>query len=272
MKKRSTRPGDTRNHDVRFSERQVARGDDDDNLATREGRPVRLPLREDGADDVAEELEGNALADGIGSVIDAVRPHLRAIFMGLAGLFLAAIAWMWMNQQQAALKSKSWDDYLFAVNPYDPAGLADVVTQHPGTPAAEWARLIQAEQALNEGTQLLFVDRDRATPRLQTAADGYSELLVRRQKGLIAERATFGLAKANESLGRIDEAKQGYDAVASDYPDGTLTALARQRSKFLSSDSAREWYDWFASQKMTPPPTAPADPSAAPATDGLPQE
>ncbi len=269
MKKRSTRPGDTRNHDRRFSERQVARGEDDENLATREGRPVRLPLQDSAAEEVVEEVEGNALADGIASAFEALRPHLRAISMGIAGLFLASIAWMWMNQQQTALKAKSWDDYMFAISPVDPAALADVVTQHPGTPAADWARLIQAEMALDEGAQLLFADRDRATPRLQSAADAYNELLVRRQKGLLAERATFGLAKANESLGKIDEARQGYEAVASDYPDGALAPMARQRSKALSGDSAREWYEWFAAQKMTPPPTAPA---AASDSGALPQE
>jgi len=267
MKKRSTRPGDSRNHDRRFSDRQVAGGEDNDSLATREGRPVRLPLADDTAEEVSEEIGGKALAEGIAAGIDVLRPHLRAIFLGLAGLFFASLAWMWMNQQQEALKAKSWDDYMNAavINPEDPAALADVVNQHPGTPAADWARLVQAEMALNEGTQLLFVDRDRATPRIQAAADGYTELLLRRTKGLLAERATFGLAKANESLGRIDEARNGYEAVAADYPEGALAPLARQRSKSLAGESAREWYEWFAAQKMTPPPAPPVEVPANPA-------
>jgi len=271
MKKRSARPGDSRNHERRFGERQTSRGEGDDSLATREGRPVQLPLTADKAEEVAEEIEGNALADGITSALEALRPHLRAIFMGLAGLLLAAIGWMWLQQQRAALVAKSWDDYMFAISPVDPAALADVATQHPGTPAGEWADLIQAEMALDEGAELLFVDRDRATPRLQAAADGYAALLVSRQKGLLAERATFGLAKANESLGKIDEARAGYEAVASDYPGGALAGMARQRSKALEGDGAREWYAWFAAQKMTPPPSQPVDNSpilGVPSGDG----
>ena len=71
MKKRSARPGDSRNHERRFSERQTARGEDDDNLATREGRPVRLPATTDAAEEGAEEVGGNALADGIAAAVDA---------------------------------------------------------------------------------------------------------------------------------------------------------------------------------------------------------
>ena len=187
------------------------------------------------------------------AAVDALRPHLRAILMGIGCLLLAAISWLWLQQQRAALVAKSWDDYMFAISPVDPAALADVATQHPGTPAGEWADLIQAEMALDEGAELLFVDRDRAMPKLQAAADGYAALLVGRQKGLLAERAMFGLAKANESLGKVDDARQGYEAVASDYPGGALAGMARQRSRSLEGERAQEWYTWFAAQKMTPP-------------------
>lgn len=260
MKKRSTRPGDRRNHERRFAERQVERGEDDESLATREGRSVQLPLVADADGEVAEELEGNALADGIGRLVDAIQPHLRVIGLGIAGLFLAAIAWMWMNQQRGALEAQGWNDYLAAFTSEDPSAFDAVAKTHAGSAAGDWARLIQAEMALNEGTRLLFVDRGQASPKLQAAADAYGELLVRRAKGLLAERATFGLAKANESLGRIDEARVGYDAVVADYPEGVLADMARQRAEALASADAKDWYTWFASQPLAPP--------AAPASSG----
>ena len=272
MKKRPSRAGERRNHERRFSERQVERGDDDQNLATREGRPVQLPLVDDPDGAVAEEIEGNALADGIGRLLDAIQPHLRAIGLAFGGLVLATVAWMWMNQQRGALEEQSWNAYLSAITSADdPAALASVVTGHPGSAAADWARLIQAEMALNEGTQLLFVDRNQATPKLQAAADAYGELLARRSKDLLAERATFGLAKANESLGRVEEARAGYDAVVSDYPDGVLVEPARQRAAALAGTGAAEWYRWFAAQRMTHPPAQPADgPILGLPGDGLP--
>lgn len=270
MKKRSARPGDRRDHERRFSERQIARGDDDENLATREGRPMRLPLADDSAEEVAEEVAGNALAEGIASTLDALRPHLRAILIGLAGLFLAAVGWMWARQQEAARLQRSWDDYLAAIQPVDQGALADVATQHAGTPAGRWAELIQAEILLDEGADLKFVDRVKAGERLQSAVDGYAALLTGREKGLLAERATFGLAKANESLGNIDEARRGYEAVAADYPDGAVADMARQRAKALAGDRAREWYGWFESRKLTPPAAPPIDDSpilGVPSTD-----
>lgn len=260
MKKRSSRPGDLRHRERRFGERQAARGEDDETLATREGRPMRLPLSDESAALVDEELEGNALADGLGDVIDAIRPHLRAIALAGLGLVLAAVAWMWMQQQRAALEARSWDDYLLAVRPVDPAALAEVITAHPGTAAAGWARLWQAEISLDEGSQLLFVDRARATPKLEDAASLYAGVLAARPSGLLAERATFGLAKANEALGKIDEARAGYEAVVDEHPDGLLAGPGRQRIAALSGNGTREWYDWFASQRMTPP--------AAPSADG----
>lgn len=260
MKKRSSRPGDLRSRERRFGERQAARGEDDETLATREGRPMRLPLSDESAALVDEELEGNALADGLGDVIDAIRPHLRAIALAALGLVLAAVAWMWMQQQRAALEARSWDDYLLAVRPVDPAALAEVITAHPGTAAAGWARLWQAEISLDEGSQLLFVDRARATPKLEDAASLYAGVLRARPSGLLAERATFGLAKANEALGKIDEARAGYEAVVDEHPDGLLAGPGRQRIAALSGNGTREWYDWFASQRMTPP--------AAPSADG----
>ena len=259
MKKRSSRAGDRRNHERRFAERQVERGEDDQSLATREGRSVHLPLVDDPNGEVAEEIEGNALADGIGRVLDAIQPHLRAIGLGLGGLVLAAMAWMWMNQQKGALEAQSWNAYLSAFTSEDPTAFEAVAKDHAGSAAADWARLIQAEMALNEGARLLFVDRNQASPRLQAAADAYGELLVRRPKGLLAERATFGMAKANESLGKIAEALAGYEAVVADYPDGVLVELARQRVKSLSAADAREWYTWFASQPLTPPAAAAPD-------------
>ncbi len=259
MKKRSSRPGDRRNHERRFAERQVERGEDDQNLATREGRSVQLPLVGDAEGEVAEELEGNALADWIGRFVDAIQPHLRVIGLGLVGLLLAAVAWMWMNQQRGALEAQSWNDYLAAFTSEDPTAFDAVAKTHAGSAAADWARLIQAEMALNEGARLLFVDRGQASPKLQEAADVYGELLVRRPRGLLAERATFGLAKANESLGRIDDARSGYDAVVADYPQGVLADLARQRAKALAAPDAKDWYGWFASQPLTPPTPPAAD-------------
>ena len=78
---------------------------------------------------------------------------------------------------------------------------------------------------------------------------------------MLAERATFGLAKARESLGQLDDARRGYAAVAADFPNGALAQLAADHAAELGRESSRQWYDWFAAQKIVPPPQKPA-PSA----------
>ena len=102
-------------------------------------------------------------------------------------------------------------------------------------------------------------------PRLQSAVDLYAGILSDKPQAILAERATFGIAKARESMGQLDEARQGYEALASDFPTSALAGMARQRSKALAGDSATEWYSWFAAQKMTPPvpPAAAAETGAS---------
>ena len=121
-----------------------------------------------------------------------------------------------------------------------------------------------------------------ARERLQTAADAYAGILSGVGRGLLAERATFGLAKANESLGNLDDARQGYEVVAQDYPNGAVAGMARQRAEALKGETVKEWYTWFENRKPTPPPvdnspilglpsedppTAPAGSDALPATE-----
>ena len=87
MKKRSARPGDRRDHERRFSERQTARGEDDDDLATREGRPVRLPLAAETSEEVVEEVQGNALAEGQARRPPAARCDFRdVLFWSISGV------------------------------------------------------------------------------------------------------------------------------------------------------------------------------------------
>jgi hypothetical protein len=75
---------------------------------------------------------------------------------------------------------------------------------------------------------------------------------------MLAERATFGLAKARESLGQLDEARRGYAAVAAEFPEGALAGLARKHAATVDREATRQWYDWFAAQKITPPAPKPA--------------
>lgn len=213
------------------------------------------------------EIQDNDLAEKTIEIVDRLRPYATTILLAIAGLVLATAAAILVSSQAAATRAQSWDAYLAGLAGGDVQAFDEVIRRYPGTPAAEWSRLVLADMALTEGTEVLFADKDRAPPRLQAAVDLYSMILGTRPTGMLAERATFGLAKARESLGQLEEARQGYAAVANEFPAGALAQMASNHAAELSRESSRQWYDWFAAQKIAPPaPEKPAaeTPAAAP--------
>jgi hypothetical protein len=130
---------------------------------------------------------------------------------------------------------------------------------------------VLADSALAQGCDLLFTDRARGLERLQDAVGRYRQLLAARPTGMLAERTVFGLAKANEALGNLDEARQGYEAVIADHPGSAAASLAASRVGAVSREATRQWYDWFAAQKPAPP-AAPAGQSPAATPDAKPAD
>lgn len=218
-----------------------------------------------------EEIEDNALAEKTLEVIDRLRPHANTILLAVGGAVLALAAWVVVSSRTAATTSQAWDAFLAGLSGGDPQAFDEVVRRYPGTPAAEWARLVMADMALIDGTELLFTNTTQAPPRLQAAADLYASILAAKPRAMLAERATFGLAKARESLGQLEEAKRGYAAVAAEFPQGALAGMAREHAAAVGRESTRQWYDWFAGQKIEPPAQKPAA-AETPAEPAKPQE
>lgn len=225
------------------------------------------PLAGGAPGDAGESVDSELLADSLLRWIERLRPHAGAI-LALAGAALAAlVAFAVVSSQAEARRAQSWEACLAALSSGDIAAFSDVVRRYPGTDAARWAEVLVADVAAAEGADLLFVDRQRAEGRLRAAVDAYSAVMQSRPGGLLAERAVFGLAKARESLGQLEESRRGYEAVAADFPGGPIAKLAATRAADLGRDATRQWYDWFASQKFTPPA---ASPSAAVGGEGGP--
>lgn len=224
--------------------------------------------------DRRHELEENDLAGSTLQLVDRIRPHLRTIVTAIGLLFAGLAAWTLIASQQSAAKARSWETCIAALSGGDAAGLEAVVQQHADTPAAGWAQLVLADSALAQGCDLLFAERTRGLARLEDAVGRYRQLLAARPAGMLAERTVFGLAKANEALGNLDEARKGYEAVIADYPGSAAASLAASRVAAVSRDATRQWYDWFAAQKPAPP-AAPAEggkaaPLDAPSADAAP--
>ena len=210
-----------------------------------------------------EELGHNDLAETVVRLIERARPHANTILAALGVAVAAIIASAVVSSQAEASRKQGWDACMAAMSSGDPEAFTEVLRRYPGSDAARWAELLVADAAAGEGTELLFVDRKRAETRLQSAADAYSAVISGRPKGVVAERAVYGLAKVRESLGQIEEARKGYEAVAAEYPDDALAKIAASRAGDLRREATRQWYDWFASQDITPPAAPAANPAPA---------
>lgn len=233
-------------------------GPDDDGADRVDAHAVDLAIAE-------EELGDNALADATLALIDRLRPYFGTILLGLGAAVAAFIGYAVVASQAEATRTQAWDACLAAMSSGEGEAFNEVVRRYPGTPAARWAELLMADAAAAEGTQLLFIDRQRAEGRLQAAIDLYGSLLAAKPQGVLAERAVFGLAKARESIGQLADARRGYEVVAAEYPADGLTQLAAGRAADLGRESTRQWYDWFAAQKLTAPAALSTD-AATPAS------
>lgn len=213
----------------------------------------------------------NAIAEKTLELVDRLRPHANAIVIAVGGAALALLAWMLVSNQTTAGQAQSWEAFLDAVasdsQPMLVDSLGDVIRRYPGTPAAQWAEVVLADFAVSEGTDLLFSNKEQGRQRLESAVNAYSAVLAARPRGLLATRATFGLAKARESLGQLDDARQGYEAVATEQAAVGFAHLAEQRVAALERPAVRKWYDWFSAQAFTPPQPATAGPGATPSAD-----
>jgi DNA-binding FadR family transcriptional regulator len=216
-----------------------------------------------------EELGDNDLAEATLAIVDRVRPYFSTILAGLAAALAAFLAYGVVQSQAEATRTQSWDACLAAMSAGDADSFNEVMRRYPGSDAARWAQLLTADAAAAQGSELLFIDRQRAEGRLQAAVEAYSSLLAGRPQGLLGERVVFGLAKARESLGQLAEARRGFEAVAAEFPAEALGQVASARAAELGRESTRQWYDWFGAQKIAPPASATnANPAtAAPVTE-----
>lgn len=209
------------------------------------------------------ELDDNELATAMTAAWERVRPFLGAIaaIVGLAAAGL--VGWSLVSSRRDAELAQAWDECIAAVTVRDTARLGEVADRYRGTAAAEWSQLLLADAALDEGCALLFSDRKAGLERLGAAAELYANVNASGPRGLAAERAIFGLAKANESLGKLDEARRGYEALAGEHPDGPLRGLAEARARELGGEAVARWYDWFEHRDASNPrSTEPATGSA----------
>jgi hypothetical protein len=200
------------------------------------------------------ELRENDLADSVEQLSERLRPYVTPILSVAIGALVLVLVGLFVSSRWEATRSESWDTCLAALVTGDQEGFREVILRYPGTPAAQWSELILADRNLSEATDLLFAKMDPANDvareRLERAAAAYADVLSQRPTGMVAERATMGLAKARESLGDLEQARRGYEAVANEYPSSPMANLATEHADDLAQDKTKAFYNWFAEQRL----------------------
>ena len=214
------------------------------------------------------ELQHNELADWLAKAIERAKPYSRAI----VGVALAAtvllITYVVLSNRSETRQTSAWNQYYKAINAPSPEGvqadLEAVADAHKKTVAGHWAQVALADLQLGEGINDFFRDKSAAKKKLTSAIEHYGEVVSLAEDPLLVARARYGLARAQESLGKLDDARETYKQIVQAPGTNAYAAVAKLRLDDLNRASTEEFYTWFAEQEPVPVPSS----SSFPGTPG----
>ncbi|MBN2024400.1 MAG: tetratricopeptide repeat protein [Pirellulales bacterium] len=204
------------------------------------------------------ELQHNALAEWMVGLVASIKPYTNAILAGVLLVVIVGVAtalWVQRSHQQSA---SAWDEFFTAMNMASAPALDDVAKRYPDQTPGQWASALAGDVRLSQGSQERFASKSAAERELNEAVRCYRETLETSRDGVVRQRATFGLARALESLGNLDEARKQYEELVANWPDGPYADMAQRRADDLNRPATRAFYDQFA--KFDPMPATSDDP------------
>jgi hypothetical protein len=205
------------------------------------------------------ELKQNELADWINNAIEKVKPYSKTALavVTVAVVVFAVVAW-W-RRQSAAQEAGAWDNLYARMDSGQAAELERLAEQYSGSDVAGWAAVSAGDMYLSAGCRELFTNKASASQELQKAVNSYLTVLNEDHPPQVMERATFGLARAYESLagtrqgqGELSKAIEQYGKLIKSWPDGVYADMAAERLEDLKRHETKEFYDAFA--KFDPKP------------------
>ena len=203
------------------------------------------------------ELHTNALADWLGNVAEQATPYRNTILgvtlLVAGGILVAAV---WYNHS-AATAAEAWEAMrppLFTPSEQD---LRRVTTEYPSSPAAVWARVIMGDDLLLMGANRLFESKSMAQEAITQALTSYKEAYDATDAPLVRQRVLFGMGRAQEALGRLDDAAHSYEELNKNWPEGMFHYAAADRLKDLQRNQTKWFYDQFAAYNPKPPAAKP---------------
>ena len=198
------------------------------------------------------ELDKNELADRLGNTIKAIKPYQNAI-LGIVLLGAIGLAtFSWWSRQSGEKSAAAWNEFNAALNSGSPDEFEDLVKSYPGTPLADYAAVMAGDFRLAAGCEQRFVSKANANLELRDAEENYTNALEKIKNPMLRQRAMFGLGRAQEAQGRLDDAIEQYQGLVDKWPEGTYSTVAAARVEDLQSPATRAWYDQFANFNPKP--------------------
>jgi tetratricopeptide (TPR) repeat protein len=214
------------------------------------------------------ELERNQLLLWLMETSEQIKPYTNHILGAIVVVLLAVLAATYWSRHQAGQSSVAWDEYFVALNSMDRTAMENVTQKYRGTIAGQWGLVTLGDMQLDSGCNLLFTNKTSANLELRKAVENYQAALAQANIPALLERATYGLARAREAQGDLEQAVKTYGGLVEKWPKGTYYEMAQERIADLKSNSTRGFYDKFA--KYDPKPALanePGTPGKKPAFD-----
>jgi tetratricopeptide (TPR) repeat protein len=201
-----------------------------------------------------KELQTNWLADHLGRWLQTLSsgPSTGStIVWGVLILVLGGgAAWWYLYAVPAAQRNAALWTKLDNTSSLD--GLDTIIKENPTTPQARIAEFLKARTLLRVGLEKLAAaadkDRTEARNKVEEAATLYASLAKRPlDSPLLTQEALLGAARANESLGNIEEALAFYDQLRTrfkDSPFGKEAAATYEKLK-ANEDAVKAFYTEF---------------------------
>ncbi len=197
------------------------------------------------------QLAQNDLQVGINRWLEKLEPYSNHLLVGiLAATAVAVLLILWVRSSSATTEA-GWAEIADARTA---DGFLEIADKHPGTAAADWAKLQAARLSYSNGIETSLTDRKSSDESLKQAKDLYNDLVKKNTTPELREEALKGYALTLEATSGSDvgEAVKAYEQFIKEFPDSAFRGYAAHRVEELKNPEAGEFYAWFRKQNPKP--------------------
>jgi tetratricopeptide (TPR) repeat protein len=199
------------------------------------------------------ELQTNSLAEWLENAIQRLKPYARAIVGVLVALAIVLGVYAYLGMVERRTEVAASDQLIVGLGSPNPRELQNTMDEYRGTQPATIAQLVLAERTLDDGANMLFLNKQAGRENIFKAAEAFAAVEKDSHDPMLRSWALYGLGRAHESMGDLDRAQDDFQRLVKEYPEGSLADAARTHLNRLNQPAVKEFYDWFAKQEPRPP-------------------